>query len=284
MSLPISAPAGIVPAQALYASQDGGITADPVTATNPLQVGVDGVVDGLTTVETVTATGVAVAMPTAGFAGGSFQIIGAFSSCTVNFEQSNDSTNGNDGTWKNLLVRDSTYASPSTNYVNSATMVEFICSAKWVRARVSAYGTGPLTVALTQKRFVEPLLVNALLNTGNAFIGNTNNSSGWLDSTTALAANNNVLGTARATSSYGPMCYFGAFAYADVAGTLYIDWTCDGGTTWQVLDSVAVGAGTTQRLKVPIPAFAANVSLRVRYVNGPAAQGAFRLASAFYAN
>jgi hypothetical protein len=50
----------------------------------------------------------------------------------------------------------------------------------------------------------------------------------------------------------GRYSYFSAFAYADQAGTLYIDWTGDNGSTWQVLSSVAVAAATTQTLRVTI--------------------------------
>lgn len=128
--------------------------------------------------------------------------------------------------------------------------------------------------------------------TGNLVVASASNplptavapSVGFLDSTTPLAANNNVLGAARPTSSYGPYSYFTAFAYADQAGTLYIDWACDGGTTWFVLNSVAVAAATTGTVASPIPAFNGSVSLRARYVNGAVAQTAFALSTSFTAN
>ena len=51
-----------------------------------------------------------------------------------------------------------------------------------------------------------------------------------------------------------------------------------------MLSSVAVAAGTSQQLKAAIPGFVANVNLRLRYVNGAAAQTTFRLASSFVSN
>lgn len=121
----------------------------------------------------------------------------------------------------------------------------------------------------------------ALCNGSLDIIGNINSSVGFLDSTTALGAAASYIGSARITSSYGPYSYFNALAYADVAGTLYIDWSADSGSTWQTHSSTPVAAGTTQSLAASLVGFVAAVQFRARYVNGAGAQTVFRLATSF---
>ncbi len=67
--------------------------------------------------------------------------------------------------------------------------------------------------------------------------------------------------------------------FADQAGTLNIQQSIDGGTTWRTFDSVAVVASTPIRLeaKVTWP------RVRVNYVNGATGQGTFQVASALVA-
>lgn len=272
----ITFPANFAPVMAMaYANPDN--SAQPISLASPLPVAGDepNVVAG-----SVSAAGVALSAATNGCQGGSFQITGAGAGNTVTFEQSNDNA-----TWVALLVSSGTSATgtPSST-ATAAGIYAFSSAAAYVRARVSTYGSGTVSIVLAQKSAVQGQYVYGVLGGSNQYIGNVNNSSGFLDSTTALGANNNVLGTARNTSSYGAYCSFVASAYADAAGTLYIDWTCDNNTSWQVLSSVAVAAGTSQQLKVAIPGYIANVNLRVRYVNAGAAQTVFRLASSFVSN
>ena len=272
----ITFPANFAPVMAMaYANPDN--SAQPISLASPLPVAGDepNVVAG-----SVSAAGVALSAATNGCQGGSFQITGAGAGNTVTFEQSNDNA-----TWVALLVSSGTSATgtPSST-ATAAGIYAFSSAAAYVRARVSTYGSGTVSIVLAQKSAVQGQYVYGVLGGSNQYIGNVNNSSGFLDSTTALGASASYTGTARATASWGAYCSFLAFAFADVAGTLVIDWTCDNGTTWQALSSVAVGAGTSQVLKASIPAFAANVSLRVRYVNGAAAQATFRLATSFVSN
>ena len=114
--------------------------------------------------------------------------------------------------------------------------------------------------------------------------GNTNTSIGYTDSTSALGAAAVFTGTSRILGSYGQFSYYNASAYADVAGTLYIDWSCDAGTTWQVLNSASVAAGASVQLSAALVGFSSVNYYRVRFVNGAAAQATFRLATSFTAN
>lgn len=70
---------------------------------------------------------------------------------------------------------------------------------------------------------------------------------------------------------------FVAEAFADQAGTLYIDKSVDGGTTWRQVASVAVVAGTSSQISTRISA----ASYRARYVNGGTATTAFLLTSSY---
>lgn len=104
----------------------------------------------------------------------------------------------------------------------------------------------------------------------------------WTESTTAQTGNATVNGALRSNggTAAGVGSRYNAFvaeAYADQAGTLYVDKTTDGGTTWRQVSSAAVAAGATAQIKVPISA----ASYRARYVNGASAQGAFLLTSSF---
>ncbi len=272
----ITFPAGFTPVMGMaFANPDN--SAQPVSLASPLPVAGD---EPNTVTGSVTAASVVLSAPTNGCQGGSFQITGIGSGNTVTFEQSNDNTN-----WISLLASNSTNPGGLPTGTATATGLYFFSSpAAYVRARVSTYGSGTVSVVLAQKAAVQGQSVYGALGASNQYIGNVNNSTGFLDSTTALGASASYTGTSRATSSYGPYCSFVGFAYADVAGTLFIDWTCDNGTSWQVLASVAVSAGTSQQLKVAIPAFAGNVNLRLRYVNGAAAQATFRIASSFVSN
>ena len=97
----------------------------------------------------------------------------------------------------------------------------------------------------------------------------------YTDSTTALGASATFTGTARDTGSTGYYNKFRAQAYADQAGTLYIEQSRDS-STWRVSATVSVGAGETKQVDVLIY----TRYVRVRYVNGGTAQGAFELLSA----
>jgi len=62
---------------------------------------------------------------------------------------------------------------------------------------------------------------------------------------------------------------------ANVAGTLYVEQSPNGGVNWDISDAITVGAGEAKGFCVEVCC----PSLRIRYVNGAAAQATFRLYS-----
>jgi hypothetical protein len=128
-----------------------------------------------------------------------------------------------------------------------------------------------------------PTLANAQYSAVQVDVqGNLKQScaTGFLDSTTVLAANGTFTGTARGTSQ--AYTYFAAMGYADQAGTLYIDVSFDTGTTWQVIATQAMTALTTASLKTPVyGAGVSTVQYRVRVLNGATLQTILRVASSF---
>ena len=108
----------------------------------------------------------------------------------------------------------------------------------------------------------------------------------WTESSTSLAASatlNGALrvngGTAGGTGSR--FAFFIAEAFSDVAGgTLFIDKTVDGGTTYRQVGSVALVANSSVTLKAPVSA----AGYRARVVNGGTAQGAALVTTAYSLN
>ncbi len=92
----------------------------------------------------------------------------------------------------------------------------------------------------------------------------------WTESTVGLAANATVFGALRSNGGVAGgvgarAAFFIAKAFSDVAGgTLFVDVSVDGGTTWRVEDSIALVAGKTVQVKAQITASA----YRARVVNG----------------
>lgn len=108
----------------------------------------------------------------------------------------------------------------------------------------------------------------------------------WTESTAALAASASFIGTLRSNGGTvggagSRFSFFVAEAFSDVAGgTLFIDKTVDGGTTWRQVGSIALVANTSVTLKVPLSA----ASYRARVVNGTTAQTAALITTAFSLN
>lgn len=105
----------------------------------------------------------------------------------------------------------------------------------------------------------------------------------WTEASANQAAAATLNGTLRANGGIAAGAgtrfeWFVAEAFADVAGgTLYIDKSIDGGTTWRQVGSIALVAGTSVSLRVPITA----ASYRARHVNGANATTAFLLTSGY---
>ncbi|MBU6268884.1 MAG: hypothetical protein KGN34_15150 [Sphingomonadales bacterium] len=220
----------------------------------------------------VTAAATVVSASNALNMGGSFQVTNAGAGCTIVYEQSNDNTN-----WVALPVV--AVISPSAYPVTSSTVAgvyAFASAAAFVRARVSTYGTGTVTVVLNQKHQAPPVYMTVS--------GTVNGGSGYTDSTTALAAGAGFTGAGRANSATS-YAFFNATAFADQAGTVYIDQSLDTGASWQAVASQAVTANVAANLSVRLAGVYSSATLyRVRYVNGATVQATFRLSSSFTAS
>ena len=252
------------------------------TGTNHIGgVAVDDVADALVTAGSVTAAGAVVAVPTTGFAGGSFQVTSAGTTCTITYEQSNDNV-----TWAALPVISLAVATAVPVLTsNAAGIYGFVSSAAYVRARVSTYTSGTVAVSLAQKRVAQHVsgtsLAGGAASIGSVSVSGTiNTSTGYTDSSTALAAGATFTGTGRGSAGLVQYAYFGASVYADQAGTLYLEQSLDTGATYFPVASMAVAANVGGQLVARMTgAFTAATQYRVRYVNGAAAQATFRLSS-----
>ena len=260
-------------------------------------VSLDDVADGLVTTASVTSATTVVSVLTQGFAGGAFQVSNAGTTCIVTYEQSNDNVN-----WYALPVISMLSGTNSPTTTTTAVgLYAYISSAAYVRARVSTYTSGTVTISLAQKRVAPPTVGVSLaastsaigsvtvttlpaLPTGGNTVGNTNTATGYTDSITSLAASATYSGTGRTTNSNAQYAFFNASAYADQAGTLYIDQSLDTGATYLPVASTAVAAVSSGQISVRLTGtYTASTLYRVRYVNGATAQTTFRIASAFSA-
>jgi len=294
LSVTLSTFAGITDTQlraspvSVSLSSFGGITDTQLRAT-PVPSVPDAVADALRTSGSVTAVGNIVSVITTGFAGGSFHVTSAGTTCTITYEQSNDNTN-----WVALPVISLAAANAAPVLTTTAAGVYgFATSAAYVRARVSTYTSGTVAVTLAQKRQAPPVTGVSLAGGASALgsvsvsgtatvAGTTNTGTGYTDSTTALAASATFTGTGRVTTTFSQYAWFHAVAYADQSGTLFIDQSLDSGTTYQPVATQAVTAATPVQLTARVTgAFAATTLYRVRFVNGATAQTTLRLSSAF---
>lgn len=232
----------------------------------------------------VTSAATVVSASNSLYMGGSFQVTSAGTTCTVTYEQSNDGS-----TWVTLPVVSAAAAnSAPTTTSTAAGLYSFSSTAAFVRARVSTYGSGTVAITLSQKQqsagFSGVSLAGGTSALGSVTVtGTVNLTTGYTDSQTALAASATYTGTGRSTGST-QYCFFNACAYADQAGTLFIDQSTDTGTTYQPILSQAVAAGGSANLSVRLAgALGTGVLYRVRYVNGATAQTVFRLSSSYTA-
>jgi hypothetical protein len=90
----------------------------------------------------------------------------------------------------------------------------------------------------------------------------------------ALGASATFTGVSLNISTQNPWNLHRAYAYADQAGTLYLEQSMNG-SMWRTTSSVAVAAGTTGVLEDKLVA----EYCRVRFVNGATAQGSFEIMS-----
>lgn len=95
----------------------------------------------------------------------------------------------------------------------------------------------------------------------------------WAGNTEPLDANEEWVGNAMITNLAD---HITGLVYSDVAGTLHIEQSGDG-TNWDLDETVAVAADTGVSFKKDLVA----PQVRIRYVNGPAAQSEFRISARF---
>jgi hypothetical protein len=247
-----------------------------------VNVSTDNVLDNAVTTASVSSATTLITADMIGYMGGSFHVTSAGTGCTITYEQSNDGTN-----WSVLpIVTTSTSAGAATaSGTTIAGIFSFTSAAAQVRARVSTYGSGTVTVSLVRKRNTPPVS-NLSLGASNATIGNLTRRVGYTDSSTPLAGAATFTGTGRSDAS-GNYSRFNANAYADVAGTLFIDISTDSGATYRAVAEAALEArtvGFAGSLSVALSGAASSTTLyRVRFINGAGAQAAFQLSSSFTA-
>ncbi|MFM9934606.1 MAG: hypothetical protein ACKVOL_00245 [Novosphingobium sp.] len=247
--------------------------------------------EGATVSGSVTAATNVVSVSNNPYMGGSFQVTSAGTTCTITYEQSNDATN-----WVTLPVISA--AAPNSAPVTTSTatgVFSYVSSAAFVRARVSTYTSGTVSVVLSQKQQAAPntglslaagsSAIGSVSVSGTATVsGTVNAGSGFTDSVAVLAASATFTGTGRANSA-GQLAFFNATAFADQAGTLFIDQSLDTGATYQAIASQALVANGAVNLSVRMCGAVGTATLyRVRYVNGAAVQATFRLSSSFSAS
>ena len=235
--------------------------------------------DGTGLAGSVTSAAIVVSAGNNAYMGGSFQVTNAGVGCTVSYEQSNDGT-----TWIVLpVVSAASSASGNLTSSNVAGLYAFNSAAAFVRARVSNYGSGTVSIALNQKQHTAPHVGISLANS-TATIGNINAGLGFTDSIAVLAAAATFTGIGR-TNNAAQYAFFNASAFSDQAGTVLIDQSLDSGATYQPMASQVVAANGAASLSVRLCGAVGVATLyRVRYVNGATLQTTFRLSSSFSAN
>ncbi|WP_292929165.1 hypothetical protein [Novosphingobium sp. PASSN1] len=247
--------------------------------------------EGATVSGSVTSAVPVVSVSNNAYMGGAFHVTSAGTTCTITYEQSNDGTN-----WVTLPVISAAAANAAPVTTSTAVGVyTYVSSAAFIRARVSTYTSGTVSVVLNQKQQVAPASgvslaagssgIGSVAVTGTATVSGTiNPGTGFTDSTAALAASATFTGTGRANSA-AQYEFFAATAYADQAGTLFIDQSLDTGATYQPIMSQAVTAGGAANIAVRMCGTVGTATLyRVRYVNGATLQTVFRLSSGFSAS
>lgn len=205
---------------------------------------------------------------------------------TFVFEASLDSTNGTDGTWFGVQAARSNANTAATSVAITSLAVgagdtyaweASVNGYRWFRVRCSVAATTNSVARWTLQPgsyATEPLPVNQVSTvTATANIG-TYGGVVYTDSSANLAISATFTGTSRDAGSTVGYGVFAANAFADQAGTLYIDKSTDA-TTWRAAAQIAVAANVPASLKIAIT----TRYNRVRFVNGPVAQTAFLLTS-----
>lgn len=150
-----------------------------------------------------------------GFTAGSIQLTGTFVA-TVVIEGSNDTTNGTDGNWLNIILTRPT-AAGTANDPSSLTAVDaanFPVGFKWVRARISAYTSGSVVSSAVLKQGVWPTPRSVFANLG-ALVAGTATIGG-----AALVASSSI-GTAFTNAKVKAAATINATSVKATAGRLF---------------------------------------------------------------
>jgi len=119
-----------------------------VSSSNPLPTKPDNVLDSLTTTASASSQTTLMSLPNAGFNGGSIHVTNAGTSNQITLEHSDDNV-----TWASLWLSNNNSAySALTTIITSTGLYTYNSTAAYVRAKVSNYTSGTVTVYLTQKR------------------------------------------------------------------------------------------------------------------------------------
>lgn len=205
----------------------------------------------------------------------------------VTFEGSLDSTNGIDGTWFGIQA-----VRTNANTIETATGALSVTPAygwelsvnalKWFRVRATAHTSGNMKWFMMRGSYAtEPIpaiqshaISGTVTTTAN--IG-TVAPAIYADTTTILAISATYTGTSRDAGSTPAYQLFNARAFADQAGTLYIEDSTDN-SVWRTVESIAIAAGECKTITARVLAR----YNRVKFVNGAVAQGAFRVTSGYH--
>ena len=203
----------------------------------------------------------------------------------VTFEGSLDSTNGIDGTWFGIqAVRTNSNTIETTTGALAATAAygwELSVNAlKWFRVRATAHTSGNMRWFMMRGSYAtEPIpaiQTHGITGTVTSNIG-TVAPAIYADTTAVLAISATYTGASRDAGSTAAYQLFVARAFADQAGTLYIEDSTDN-TVWRTVESIPVAAGECKTLTARVLARYS----RVKFINGAIAQTAFRITSGYH--
>ena len=141
----------------------------PAGTNNIGGVNLDNVADGATVTNSVTSASTIVSLNMAGYQGAGIHITSIGTGNTVTFEASNDNV-----TWFPVYCSPNPF-NPSSAVVPTATTTGFwifSAPAAYMRVRVSTYGSGTVTVSVTQKRVIQSNSPTSLTGGFNSSIGN----------------------------------------------------------------------------------------------------------------
>lgn len=223
----------------------------------------------------------------------SIQIIGSagISAGAITFEQTNDITFAAAGVplraYEASIVNNNPFLIAVPIAASSTRIFSCALTSRFVRVRISTAFTGGTVQAVAV--LSQGGRDDVTLNVQQAVAGNLNVTATnadnifYNDSSTALAANATFTGTARnsGTSSTNlRYAKFNAFAFSDQACTIRIEASTDSATWRRATADVAIAAGTSQYLTVPVVA----AFHRLVVVNGATAQTAFQASSSYTAS